>query len=257
MTTKTLKATRRKTLAVAVLTAAAISMTGVSSMASAVESVTPSGYEQYLTQLIASGDTSASQTLQEFQTLSSADQIEFMGYISDPKRGQELTDAISDTSEVDASSEESFVPTSDTRTFENGDVVLGSTTETTEPVAVIPSSDDEISGPSTTYYDRTVSYKYTEKIHGVMVDWIQVSVHYRYSKSRVTKILSAWAEHKNRIPYLSINHDPLTSWISADPANNANAQAVWRGEWMGSSWTVRERVWGDQRGLVGGYRKSA
>jgi hypothetical protein len=252
---KTAKMTRRRLVGMAAVTAAAITMAAMPATASAEEAVgsTPASYEAYLVEQVELGDTDAQQTLDEFQALSEGEQEQFITYLNDPERGQELGDFLSDVTDVDSINEESY-ETELTKTSENGDVVLEATTGI-DQVESVPSTDEELADPTARYYDWNAWYQVSDKILGVTVTTVKIGVNYRTTKSRVVKVYSGYASHRNRVPFVEFRHGIVSKWISADPANNATAETIWQGEWKGIAWDGRQRVWADQSGFKGGYLK--
>lgn len=248
------KMTRKRLVGMAALTAAAITMAALPTTASADDgATTPASYEQFLVTQIELGDTEAQETLDEYQELSDSEKEQFVTYLDDPQRGQELGDFLSDVTDVDSINEEAY-ETELTKTSENGDVVLEATSGV-EEVETAPTTDEELSDPSARYYDRSAWYSVTDKIMGVKVTTVKIGVNYRTTKTRVTKVYSGWASHRNRVPFLEYSHGIVNKWISADPANNAHAETIWQGEWKGIAWDGRQRIWADQSGFKGGYLK--
>lgn len=252
---KNMNITRKKLVSMAAVTAAAITMAALPATASAEEEVgsTPASYEAYLVEQVELGDSDAQQTLDEFQTLSESDQDRFIDLLNDPQRGQELGDFLSDVTDVDSINEESY-ETELTKTSENGDVVLEATTGV-DQVETAPSTDEELADPTARYYDWNAWYSVTDTILGVKVTTVKIGVNYRTTSSRVVKVYSGYASHRNRVPFLEYSHGVVSKWISADPANNATAETIWQGEWKGIAWDGRQRVWADQSGFKGGYLK--
>jgi hypothetical protein len=250
----TMKMTRKRIAGMAAVTVAAITMAALPATASADDAATtPESYEQFLVTQIELGDTDAQETLDEYQELSDGEKEQFVTYLDDPQRGQELGDFLSDVTDVDSINEEAY-ETELTKTSENGDVVLEATSGI-EEVETAPTTDEELSDPSARYYDRSAWYSVTDKILGVKVTTVKIGVNYRTTSSRVTKVYSGWASHKNRVPYLEYSHGVVSKWISADPANNAHAETIWQGSWKGIAWDGRQRIWADQSGFKGGYLK--
>jgi hypothetical protein len=252
---KNVNITRKKLVSMAAVTAAAITMAALPASASAEEPVgsTPASYEAYLVEQVELGDTEAQETLDEFQELSESDQEQFITYLNDPQRGQELGDFLSDVTDVDSIDEEAYT-TELTKTSENGDVVLEATSGI-EEVQTAPTEEEELSDPTATYYDRSAWYSVSDTILGVKVTTVKIGVNYRTTRTRVTKVYSGWASHRNRVPFVEFGHGVVNKWISADPANNAHAETIWQGSWKGIAWDGRQRIWADQSGFKGGYLK--
>lgn len=250
----TMKMTRKRIAGMAAVTVAAITMAALPATASADDgATTPESYEQFLVTQIELGDTDAQETLDEYQELSDGEKDQFVTYLDDPQRGQELGDFLSDVTDVDSINEEAY-ETELTKTSENGDVVLEATSGI-EEVETAPTTDEELSDPSARYYDRSAWYSVSDKILGVTVTTVKIGVNYRTTSSRVTKVYSGWASHRNRVPSLEYSHGVVNKWISADPANNAHAETIWQGSWKGIAWDGRQRIWADQSGFKGGYLK--
>ncbi|KOG31820.1 hypothetical protein AQJ84_39750 [Streptomyces resistomycificus] len=250
----TVKMTRKSLVSMAAVTAAALAMAAVPATASADDTATtPEGYEQYLVTQVELGDSDAQQTLDEYQTLSDSEKEQFVTYLDDPERGQELGDFLSDATDVDSINEEAY-ETELRKETEGGDVVLEATSGI-EEVETAPTTDEELSDPSARYYDRSAWYSVSDKIMGVTVTTVKIGVNYRTTSSRVTKVYSGWASHKNRVPFLEYSHGIVSKWISANPGNNAHAETIWQGEWKGIAWDGRQRIWADQDGFKGGYLK--
>lgn len=251
----TVKITRKRLVGMAAVTAAAITMAALPSAAVAEEEVgsTPASYEAYLVEQVELGDSEAQGTLDEFQTLSEGEQEQFITYLNDPQRGQELGEFLSDVADVDTIDEEAY-ETELTKTSENGDVVLEATSGI-EEVETPPTTDEELSDPSARYYDRSAWYMVSDRIMGVTVTTVKIGVNYRTTSSRVTKVYSGWASHANRVPFLEYSHGVVNKWISANPGNNAHAETIWQGQWKGIAWDGRQRIWADQDGFKGGYLK--
>jgi hypothetical protein len=250
---KTVKTTRKTLVSMAAVTAAALAMAAMPATASAEDGTTPESYEQFLVTQIELGDTEAQETLDEYQQLTDGEKEQFVTYLDDPQRGQELGDFLSDATDVDSINEEDY-ETELRKETENGDVVLEATSAI-EEVETPPTTDEELSDPSARYYDRSASFWVTDTILGVNVTTVKIGVNYRTTSSRVTKVYSGWASHKNRVPFLEYSHGRVSTWISANPGNNAHAETIWQGEWKGIAWDGRQRIWADQDGFKGGYLK--
>ncbi|WP_329224847.1 hypothetical protein OHB07_00580 [Streptomyces sp. NBC_00111] len=246
------KTSRTSIVGLATAAAAAMTIVALPTSASATDITTPAGYEEYLNNQVEFGVDGASETLGDFQELSSSDQESFMDLLNDPQRGQELGDFLSDTA-GGVIDEENF-ETQMTKETEGGDVVLTAEIDVKDNVAA-PDPDDDLSDPSVTYKDKTITYSVYDKIFGVKVTRVTVGVNYRYSSSRVSKVYSGFASHKNFVPFSDFSHGVVSKWISANPANNAHAETVWQGTWAGFDWDARQRVWADQAGFKGGYLK--
>ncbi|MER6109747.1 hypothetical protein [Streptomyces hirsutus] len=209
-------------------------------------------YELYLSGLAASGNAGASETLGEFRNLPQEKKETFVDYLDNPEMGQALGEFISDG--ID---EENFV-TEQKRELYGGDVVLESEVNFEE-------TDDASTGASTmgavgvqgTAGDKRAWYTVYDKIFGVKVTKVTIGVNYTTSKTRTLKVYSAYAAHYNYVPFSEFSHSPVQKWISADPGNNAHGETVWTGEWAGSEWSARQRVWADQDGFKGGYLKDS
>ncbi len=249
------KNTRKTLVGMATVTAAALAMAAMPATASAEDAgTTPASYEQYLVTQVELGDTDAQETLSQYQELSDGEKEQFITYLNDPERGQELGDFLSDTTvDLDSIDEETY-ETQLRKETEGGDVVLEAEIDV-EETETAPTTDEELSDPSARYYDRSAWYSVTDKILGVRVTTVKIGVNYRTTSKRVTKVYNGWASHTNRVPFLEYEHSPVKKWISADPANNAHAETIWQGKWKGISWNGRQRVWADQTGFKGGYLK--
>ncbi|MEU3885781.1 hypothetical protein [Streptomyces sp. NPDC029041] len=214
---------------------------------------TPEAYESYLVEQVELGDSGAQETLDQYQALSDGDKEEFVTLLNDPQRGQEIADLISDVSDIDNIDEENY-ETDLRKETEGGKVVLEATLGV-EETETPPSTEEELSDPSARYYDRSAWYSVSDTIFGVKVTTVKIGINYRTTKTRVVKVYSGWASHRNYVPFADFSHGPVKEWISADPANNATAETVWQGEWAGVDWDARERIWADQSGFKGGYLK--
>jgi hypothetical protein len=251
---KTVKMTRKRLVSLAAVTAAALAMAAMPGTATAEDgATTPESYEQYLVTQVELGDADAQETLSQYQELSDSQKEQFVTYLNDPQRGQELGDFISDVTDVDSINEDDY-DTELRKETEGGNVVLEAelgVEETETP----PTTDEEISDPSARYYDRSAWYSVSDKIFGVKVTTVKLGINYRTTSSRVVKVYSGWASHRNYVPFADFSHSPVKEWISANPANNATAETIWQGEWAGIDWDARQRVWADQSGFKGGYLK--
>ncbi|MGW0551504.1 hypothetical protein [Streptomyces altiplanensis] len=249
---KTAKIKRTGIIGLTTAAAAAMTIVAFPVTASATGITTPAAYEEYLNNQVEFGVDGASETLDQFQALPSGDQESFMNLLNDPQRGQELGDFISDTA-GDVIDEENYA-TELTKEHEGGDVVLTAEVSVKDNIAA-PDPDDDLSDPSVTYRDRTVTYSVYDRIFGIKVTRVSVGVNYRHTSSKVTKVYSGFASNRNFVPFSKFSHGVVSKWISANPANNAHAETVWQGEWAGFDWDARQRVWADQAGFKGGYLK--
>ncbi|WP_406126350.1 hypothetical protein OHQ89_31260 [Streptomyces canus] len=251
----TVKATRKRLVGMAVVTAAALSMAAMPTVASADGTVgtTPEAYEAYLVEQVELGDSGAQETLDQYQELSEGEQEHFVDLLNDPQRGQEIGDFLSDVSDVESIDEESYV-TELRKEAADGDVVLEATLGV-EETETPPTTDEELSDPSARYYDRSAWYSVSDTILGVKVTTVKIGINYRTTSSRVVKVYNGWASHRNYVWFAEFSNSPVKEWISSDPANNATAETIWQGKWAGFSWDARERIWADQSGFKGGYLK--
>ncbi|MFB6784556.1 hypothetical protein ACFCX0_46700 [Streptomyces sp. NPDC056352] len=212
--------------------------------------MTPGQYEDFLYTEEFNGDVEAGETLDQFQKLDAATKLEFVEYLSDPAVGEALGNFVNDVAD-----EDNFV-TETRKEIYGGDVVMEVETGVDDGVAAASTnSADSTFGTLGTAGDHSAWYSVSDTIFGVKVTWVKIGVNYNTSSTRTRKVYSGWTQHKNYVPFASFSHSPVSTWISADPGNNAHAETVWTGKWAGVTWSARERVWADQDGFKGGYLK--
>ncbi|CAL9492755.1 hypothetical protein SUDANB120_03286 [Streptomyces sp. enrichment culture] len=199
-------------------------------------------YQAYLAAKAAKGDEQAKETADGFAALSAADKKRFLDLIEDRALIKQLLIA----------GEAPAAAGTTRQAFAGGDVVQERETtggeDTTSPFST---SALRASG----YRDMWASYSYVDKFLGVKVSKVTVRTNYQVKGKDTTKVYPGSASHYLYVPGCDFSHSPVKEWISSPPADNAQSETVWTAECWGSSWTMRERVWGDYRGFVGGYLK--
>ncbi|MEU2389420.1 hypothetical protein [Streptomyces sp. NPDC007369] len=198
-------------------------------------------YQAYLKAKVAKGDEQAKETAEGFAALSAAEKKRFLDLIEDRALIKQLLD-----------SGESATAGVTRRTFAAGDVVQ-------EREAA---GDEDLASPNSTsalrasgYRDMWASYSVTDKFLGVKVARVTVRTNYQVKGKDTRKVYPGSAAHYLFVPGCDFSNSPVKEWISSPPADNAQSETTWTADCWGSSWTMRERVWGDYRGFVGGYLK--
>ncbi|MFC9820339.1 hypothetical protein ACFWG6_02280 [Streptomyces erythrochromogenes] len=198
-------------------------------------------YQAYLATKVAKGDEQAKETADGFAALSAAEKKRFLDLIEDRALIKQLLD-----------SGESAAPGVTRRTLAAGDVVQ-------EREAA---GDEDLASPNSTsalrasgYRDMWASYSVTDKFLGVKVARVTVRTNYQVKGKDTRKVYPGSAAHYLYVPGCDFDNSPVKEWISSPPADNAQSETTWKADCWGSSWTMRERVWGDYRGFVGGYLK--
>ncbi|MEU9789377.1 hypothetical protein AB0E27_01940 [Streptomyces sparsogenes] len=214
-------------------------------------------YELYLKDKEASGDTEAAEVLNKFQDFPEEKQEAFVEYINDPEVNKAFAEALSsDNGDPEGTGDEENYPAEQRKELYGGDVVIESEYHS-EPLGDTGSRSTIGAGTQGIAADWRAWHSVADTVFGVKVTKVTVGVNYRTSTSRTTKVYSGWAGQSNFVPGVSFENDPVKKWISADPANNAHAETVWKGKLAGGvyTWSCRHRVWADQDGYKGGYLK--
>ncbi|MFD7624538.1 hypothetical protein ACFV7Q_00580 [Streptomyces sp. NPDC059851] len=229
------------TAALAGVTLALLPGSAQADVTPATQALRVAKYQAYLATKVAKGDEQAKETAEGFAALSAAEKKRFLDLIEDRALIKQLLD-----------SGESATAGVTRRTFAAGDVVQ-------EREAA---GDEDLTSPNSTsalrasgYRDMWASYSVTDKFLGVKVARVTVRTNYQVKGKDTRKVYPGSAAHYLYVPGCDFDNSPVKEWISSPPADNAQSETTWKADCWGSSWTMRERVWGDYRGFVGGYLK--
>ncbi|MFJ6510293.1 hypothetical protein ACIQMO_08620 [Streptomyces sp. NPDC091406] len=203
---------------------------------------------EYVAWLDGQSDADADRTAEQFKALSSDDQAKFLNYIADPElvtalageKGDPSTDPDTETRRT-ASSERV------TTRLAGGDVVITSEGGVTAPAT------RGTAGDWSCY--NWVNYK----VFGIEIAKHTLKQWYRSTTTKVDKVYSASATHKNLNPGVQVSNQPEDQWISA--AGNALAYAVWNIDFVYSGSAIhsdkRQHIRCDETGYRFGYFKDA
>jgi hypothetical protein len=202
-------------------------------------SASPQAYTAWLKSKAASGDTGASQAEKQFTALSAKKQEKFLDYINDPSHAKAFTKALNGTGSFRAERA-------------NGDVVIER--ESNSSTASLQAGGRM---PGALYTGRMwATHSVTVKYLGVKATKVTIKTEYHVTGKDTDKVYPGSAWHQNLIPGTDLSNGVVDEWISAEPADNAHSQTVWKFEWWtGIEDTGRHRVWADYSGFKGGYLK--
>ncbi|MCF3135616.1 hypothetical protein [Streptomyces olivochromogenes] len=238
-----------------------MSLAAVGGTASAAENPTstPSAYMAWLAgQESENPGGGAAETLGEFKALSEADQVEFLHIIGDPGHVKDFLEFASrPVSGASAAG-------SGTKVLNGGDVVLEtesggadgeSSAEGTADASGLQASSGWRDGfgsfGAIRAGDRSAWYTKTDKVMGVKVSQVRISVLFHKNNTKIDKIYKGEAGHRNFVPFSEFSNTKPDTWI--DARGLAHASTVWTAKLeTGSSWTASEEVWCNKAGGGGG-----
>ncbi|GAA4672227.1 hypothetical protein GCM10023347_27710 [Streptomyces chumphonensis] len=201
-------------------------------------SASPKAYVAWLEAKAASGDAGASEVEKQFKALPAEKQEKYLDYINDPSHARAFTEALNGKGEFRAERA-------------NGDVVIEreSDSSASNQTGGIQSLGAQ-SGSMWATHSVTVKYL------GVKATKVTIKTSYYVRGTDTVKVYPGSAWHQNLIPGTDLSNGVVDEWISAEPADNAHSQTVWKFEWWtGIEDTGRHRVWADYSGYKGGYLK--
>ncbi|MFF2222559.1 hypothetical protein ACFVV7_04525 [Streptomyces globisporus] len=210
-----------------------------------IEKPTASEYVAWLGQ---QEDADADRTAEQFEALPSGDQAKFLNYIADPELVTALAGEKGDPG-ADPDTETRRTATGErvTTKLAGGDVVITSEGGVTAPAT------RGTAGDWSCY--NWVNYK----VFGIEIAKHTLKQWYRSTTTKVDKVYSASATHKNLNPGVQVSNQPEDQWISA--AGNALAYAVWNIDFVYSGSAIhsdkRQHIRCDETGYRFGYFKNA
>ncbi|MDX3454127.1 hypothetical protein PV396_19630 [Streptomyces sp. ME02-8801-2C] len=199
----------------------------------------------------------AAETLQQFKELSADDQVKFLQIISDPehaanfiKFASQSTTDVAENFKTKSRSVENVLFESESGES-NAETSAEGTAAPSEAAASDTWQDGYGSFGAIRAGDRSSWYVKSDKVLGIKVAQVKISILFHKTTTKIDKIYKAEAGHKNFVPLSEFSNTKPDTWINA--AGVAHASTVWTAKLKtGSSWTAPEEVWSNKTGGGGG-----